>query len=1040
MRIDGTFDQLLTGFHQLTLLNLQTAAVVDGIGLGFAGIVHVGDGHFALLLVFAQRDAAADLGQDSVALRLAGLEKFLDAGKTLRDVLATGDTAGMEGTHGQLGAGLTDSLSGDDTHGFAHVHGAAGGQVHAVAAGAHTSLIAAGQHAANLNLGDTGLADQLGLVVGNGLVEGDQNLACFGMHHILGGHAAHQTVFQTLNDLIVDADFLQRNAADLLAPGFETILLADDDFLRHVHQTAGQVTRVSGTQSGISQRLTAAMRGQEELQHLQTFTEVRANGQFQRAAGRRSHQAAHAGQLGDLRRATTSAGVGHHTNGVELVQTGKDHVPQGGGGGVPDIHDLGIAFFLAHHTHAVQAVDLLHLRVGSGHDLGLFLGNLNIRHGNGNSADGGVLEAQILDIVQHLSCIVDAMLQVHFIDDLAQFLLAAQGVDLQREHFVQAGTGLAADILRDHRVEQQTAQRAVDGALALFAVELPLNADADGSLQAQLTQLIRHHGFVGADEGAARALAVLVDDGQVIAADNHVLRGRHNRLTILRLQDVVVGQHQEAGFRLRFHGQRHVDSHLVAVEVGVEGGADQRMQLDGATFHQHGFESLNAQTVQRRRTVQQHGVLLDDFFQNVPDLGTALFHHALGVLAMVRLFQGHQTLDNEGFEQLQRHFLRHAALIQLQLGADDDNGTAGVVNALAQQVLTETSLLAAQQIAQRLQSPVAGARHGTAAAAIVDQSVNSFLQHTLFIADDDIRRAQLQQSLQTVVTVDDAAVQVVQVAGGEASAVQLHHGAQVRGNDGHHVQDHPLGLVVAQAEGFHHLQPLDGAGALLTFGLAVALLLGQFGDLLLQLDAQIVQIEGLQHLLDGLSTHSGAEAALAALGFDFTILGIGDQLILLQAGLVAVAGIQHDKVGEIQHLLQRAGADVQQHTHAAGDSLEVPDMADGRGQLNMAHALAAHLGAGDLHAALVADLVLILELDALILTAVAFPVLGRSKDAFAEQAVALGLQGAVVNGFGLANLAVAPLEDLLRRCHSDLDGIQIGQFKQNAALPFGLWQ
>ena len=30
------------------------------------------------------------------------------------------------------------------------------------------------------------------------------------------------------------------------------------------------------------------------------------------------------------------------------------------------------------------------------------------------------------------------------------------------------------------------------------------------------------------------------------------------------------------------------------------------------------------------------------------------------------------------------------------------------------------------------------------------------------------------------------------------------------------------------------------------------------------------------------------------------------------------------------------------------------------------------------------------------------------------------------------------MQDLLRRCHSDLDGIQIGQFKQNAAtLPFG---
>ena len=71
-------------------------------------------------------------------------------------------------------------------------------------------------------------------------------------------------------------------------------------------------------------------------------------------------------------------------------------------------------------------------------------------------------------------------------------------------------------------------------------------------------------------------------------------------------------------------------------------------------------------------------------------------------------------------------------------------------------------------------------------------------------------------------------------------------------------------------------------------------------------------------------------------------------------------------------------------------------MADGRGQFDVAHALAADLRLGDLDAAAVADLALIA--DALVLTAVALPVLRRSKDALAVQAVALRLQGAVVDG------------------------------------------
>ena len=46
-----------------------------------------------------------------------------------------------------------------------------------------------------------------------------------------------------------------------------------------------------------------------------------------------------------------------------------------------------------------------------------------------------------------------------------------------------------------------------------------------------------------------------------------------------------------------------MNGHLVSVEVGVEGSADQRMKLDGLTFYQHRLERLDTQTVQRRRAV-----------------------------------------------------------------------------------------------------------------------------------------------------------------------------------------------------------------------------------------------------------------------------------------------------------------------------------------------------------------------------------------------------------------------------------------------------
>ena len=72
-----------------------------------------------------------------------------------------------------------------------------------------------------------------------------------------------------------------------------------------------------------------------------------------------------------------------------------------------------------------------------------------------------------------------------------------------------------------------------------------------------------------------------------------------------------------------------MDGHLVAVEVGVERRADERVQLDGLALDEHRLERLDAEAVERRRAVQENRVLADDLFEDVPDLGTLLLHHLL---------------------------------------------------------------------------------------------------------------------------------------------------------------------------------------------------------------------------------------------------------------------------------------------------------------------------------------------------------------------------------------------------------------------------
>src|SRR5690606_26184612 len=114
---------------------------------------------------------------------------------------------------------------------------------------------------------------------------------------------------------------------------------------------------------------------------------------------------------------------------------------------------------------------------------------------------------------------------------------------------------------------------------------------------------------------------------------------------------------------------------------------------------------------------------------------------------------------DERLEQLERHLLGQAALVQLELRAHGDHRTAGIVDALAEQVLTEAALLALEHVRERLERALVRTGDGAATAAVVEERVDSFLQHALFVADDDVRRAELDQALQPVVAVDDAAIE-----------------------------------------------------------------------------------------------------------------------------------------------------------------------------------------------------------------------------------------------------------------------------------------
>src|SRR5690606_5108688 len=159
---------------------------------------------------------------------------------------------------------------------------------------------------------------------------------------------------------------------------------------------------------------------------------------------------------------------------------------------------------------------------------------------------------------------------------------------------------------------------------------------------------------------------------------------------------------------------------------------------------------------------------------------------------------------------------------------------------------------------------------------------------------------------------------------------------------------------------------------------------------------------------------------------------LGEELELLERRQARFG----DDVGlEVKHALELLELHVEQQADARGQRLEEPDVRDRRGELDMAHALAANLGHGHLDAALLAHDALVLH--ALVLAAQALVVLHRTEDARAEQAVTLGLERAVVDRLGLLDLAERPRTDALGGGDPDLDLVEgfrlrelVGEFGQ----------
>ena len=192
-----------------------------------------------------------------------------------------------------------------------------------------------------------------------------------------------------------------------------TVLLIDDDIMRYIDETTGEVTGIGGLQSGIRQTLTGTVGRDEVLEHGHTLFEVREDRvlDFRTCIGstclqRLGHNTTDTGELLDLLLVTTGTGVHHHVNGVESV-IGLFHVLHQDVLQVlidflPCIDGSTITLIVRQHTVVITLVDLIDIGVTLLGKRFLLLGNEDIVQVEAQSTLESAVVTEVLDIIEEL--------------------------------------------------------------------------------------------------------------------------------------------------------------------------------------------------------------------------------------------------------------------------------------------------------------------------------------------------------------------------------------------------------------------------------------------------------------------------------------------------------------------------------------------------------------------------------------------------------------------------------------------------------------
>ena len=253
----------------------------------------------------------------------------------------------------------------------------------------------------------------------------------------------------------------------------------------------------------------------------------------------------------------------------------------------PDIYHLVVAFLVGDDALLVLLLDLTDL-VKRLLDLLLLLSRYDhVVDTDGNARAGRLFESDFLQLVEGSDCALVAHSLVAVEDEITQFALAHHDIgeaqlrrpDLREDHATHGGLD---DVVRRIAIDRLLAEVRILEAHTIVGLQGTIHLGEDNFF------------FRSTQNDAFALLAGLARFGsEVVATQRNVLSRCHDRLAARRAENVQRRHHEEAGLQLGFDRERNVHGHLVAVEVRVVGGTNQRMDSNGLAFDEDGFKRLH---------------------------------------------------------------------------------------------------------------------------------------------------------------------------------------------------------------------------------------------------------------------------------------------------------------------------------------------------------------------------------------------------------------------------------------------------------------